>query len=87
MTHGFDFAGHRLEARPSGALYWPDRRWLIVADLHLGKSERMARRGGSLLPPYEVLATLDRLEREAPAMAALPFALIQPRSPGSATPT
>lgn len=67
MTHGFDFAGHRLEARPSGALYWPDRRWLIVADLHLGKSERMARRGGSLLPPYEVLATLDRLEAEIAA--------------------
>lgn len=63
----FDFAGHRLEARPSGALYWPDRRWLIVADLHLGKSERMARRGGSLLPPYEVLATLDRLEAEIAA--------------------
>ncbi|MCZ0962007.1 ligase-associated DNA damage response endonuclease PdeM [Paracoccus benzoatiresistens] len=64
MTHAFDFAGHALEARPSGALYWPERRWLVVADLHLGKSERMARRGGSLLPPYEVLATLDRLEAE-----------------------
>ncbi|WP_347139129.1 ligase-associated DNA damage response endonuclease PdeM [Paracoccus sp. SSK6] len=67
MTHVFDFAGHELEARPSGALYWPERRWLIVADLHLGKSERMARRGGSLLPPYEVLATLDRLESEIAA--------------------
>ncbi|SNR33901.1 ligase-associated DNA damage response endonuclease PdeM [Paracoccus sediminis] len=67
MTHAFDFAGHRVEARPSGALFWPDRRWLIVADLHLGKSERLARRGGSLLPPYEVLATLDRLESEIAA--------------------
>lgn len=64
MSHAFDFAGHALQARPSGALYWPERRWLIVADLHLGKSERMARRGGSLLPPYEVLVTLDRLEAE-----------------------
>ena len=67
MTHAFDFAGQRVEARPSGALFWPERRWLIVADLHLGKSERMARRGGSLLPPYEVLATLDRLEAEIAA--------------------
>ena len=64
MTHAFSFAGQALEARPSGALVWPARRWLIVADLHLGKSERMARRGGALLPPYEVLATLDRLEAE-----------------------
>lgn len=64
MSYAFDFAGHALTARPSGALFWPERRWLIVADLHLGKSERMARRGGSLLPPYEVLATLDRLEAE-----------------------
>jgi uncharacterized protein len=67
VTYAFDFAGHALEARPSGALYWPDRRRLIVADLHLGKSERIARRGGSLLPPYEVLATLDRLEAEIAA--------------------
>lgn len=62
--YGFDFDGQRLEARASGALFWPARRWLIVADLHLGKSERIARRGGPLLPPYEIAATLDRLEAE-----------------------
>lgn len=65
--YGFDFGGQRLFARPSGALYWPARRWLILADLHLGKSERMARRGGALLPPYETRATLDRLEAEIAA--------------------
>jgi len=67
VSYPFDFAGERLEARPSGALFWPDRRWLVVADLHLGKSERMARRGGSLLPPYETLVTLDRLDSEIAA--------------------
>lgn len=67
MSYGFDFAGQSLQARPTGALFWPARRWLVVADLHLGKSERLARRGGSLLPPYEVLATLDRLEAEIAA--------------------
>ncbi|TJZ92257.1 ligase-associated DNA damage response endonuclease PdeM [Paracoccus gahaiensis] len=66
-AHSFDFDGQRLEARASGALYWPARRWLVVADLHLGKSERMARRGGALLPPYETQATLDRLEAEIAA--------------------
>ena len=43
--YGFTWHGLRLEARPSGALWWPEGGWLIVADLHLGKSERMARRG------------------------------------------
>ncbi|MFV0383543.1 ligase-associated DNA damage response endonuclease PdeM [Paracoccus sp. (in: a-proteobacteria)] len=63
-SYGLEFAGEPLEARASGALFWPARRWLIVADLHLGKSERIARRGGPLLPPYEVQATLERLRAE-----------------------
>lgn len=56
-----------LTARPSGALWWADQRLLCVADLHLGKAERLARRGGALLPPYEVRATLERLDAEIAA--------------------
>lgn len=55
-------------ARPSGALWSPSRRTLLVADLHLGKSERLARRGGPLLPPYEVIETCARLEAEIAAL-------------------
>ena len=55
---------HQLQARPSGALWWPARRTLIVADLHLGKPARIARRSGETLPPYAAAETLDRLERE-----------------------
>ena len=62
-------AGARLAARASGALWWPDERLLCVADLHLGKSERLARRGGALLPPYETAETLDRLAAEIAALA------------------
>jgi DNA ligase-associated metallophosphoesterase len=69
--YAFTFAGQRLVARASGALWWPSRQWLIVADLHLGKSERMARRGGTLLPPYEIRATLDRLAAEIAALSPL----------------
>lgn len=58
----FEFAGERLTALPSGALWWHGRQLLVVSDLHLGKSERMARRGGPLLPPYEVEDTLGRLD-------------------------
>ena len=66
--YGFEYHGLRLVARGSGALWWPEGRWLVVADLHLGKSERMARRGGPLLPPYEGRATLERLAAEVAAL-------------------
>lgn len=49
---------------PSGALWWAQEKLLCVSDLHLGKAERMARRGGHLLPPYETKDTLIRLERD-----------------------
>ncbi|WP_323782567.1 ligase-associated DNA damage response endonuclease PdeM, partial [Leisingera sp.] len=62
---GFDFilAGARLTALGSGALWWAGHRLLCVSDLHLGKSERHARRGGSALPPYEGHDTLARLDK------------------------
>ncbi len=59
--YGFSFAGSHLAALPSGALYWPEEKLLCVSDLHLGKSERMARRGGPILPPYEARETLAKL--------------------------
>lgn len=60
--YGFTLAGRALVALPTGALYWPGAGVLAVGDLHLGKSARMARRGGPLLPPYETEATLTRLD-------------------------
>jgi len=57
----FGFRGETLHALPSGALWWPARRLLCVSDLHLGKSDRMARQAGTMLPPYETQETLDRL--------------------------
>ncbi|MEM8848414.1 MAG: ligase-associated DNA damage response endonuclease PdeM [Pseudomonadota bacterium] len=60
----FTFAGECLTALPSGALHWPEADLLVVSDLHLGKSERLARRGGPLLPPYETQDTLTRLEAD-----------------------
>ena len=61
--NGYEFIlnGAALIALPSGTLWWPEERLLCVSDLHLGKSERLVRRGGSALPPYESRDTLDRL--------------------------
>ncbi len=60
--HDFDFCSAQLRALPAGALWWGDAKLLCVSDLHLGKSERMARRGGQLVPPYDSLETLIRLK-------------------------
>ncbi len=51
-----------LVADPAGALYWPDQRLLVVADLHLEKGSAFAKRG-VLLPPYDTATTLARLAR------------------------
>ena len=61
--HGYSFKLDRitLTALASGLLWWQERRLLCVSDLHLGKSDRIARRGGALLPPYENRETLNRL--------------------------
>jgi len=53
-------AGERAVCDPSGTLYLPADRLLIVSDLHLEKGSSYARRG-SFLPPYDTLATLKRL--------------------------
>lgn len=66
--YAFRFAGEAFIARPSGALWWPGRRMLVVADLHLGRAERFARRGGALLPPFDVPDTLARLAAEISAL-------------------
>ena len=60
---GFDFTFHgaQLTALGDRALWWAETRILVVSDLHLGKSERHARRGGAALPPYEGRDTLNRL--------------------------
>ncbi|QHQ37219.1 ligase-associated DNA damage response endonuclease PdeM [Algicella marina] len=60
----FTLQDARLTARGTGSLWWEDARLLCVSDLHLGKAERMARRGGTLLPPYDTRETLARLNSE-----------------------
>ncbi len=57
----FSFAGHSLAALSEGALYWPTRRALIVADLHFEKASWFAQ-AGQMLPPYDSAATLAAIE-------------------------
>lgn len=57
------FAKQAFFASPEGALHWPAKEVLLVADLHLEKASWFAA-GGQLLPPYDSLATLQALERD-----------------------
>ena len=59
----FSFAGEIFVAGAEGALYWPARQALLVADLHLEKASWFARLG-QFLPPYDSHATLSALARE-----------------------
>ena len=54
------FGGHEFRVVGRTALYWPARSAFIVADLHLEKASWFAKRG-QMLPPYDSLATLERL--------------------------
>ncbi|MBD8678582.1 ligase-associated DNA damage response endonuclease PdeM [Sphingomonas sp. CFBP 13720] len=55
------FAGHVFHALSAGALYWPARRALLLADLHFEKASWFAQ-FGQMLPPYDTLATLSAIE-------------------------
>jgi uncharacterized protein len=58
--HEISLLGITLLADPAGALYWPEEKLLVVADLHLEKGSAFAARG-VLLPPYDTAETLARL--------------------------
>ena len=60
MTATMTLNDAELVLDPSGALWWPQRKTLAVADLHLEKGSGFAA-AGRLLPPYDTRATIDRL--------------------------
>lgn len=65
----FAFAGQDFAIVDGTALWWPERRALMVADLHCEKASWFALRG-QMLPPYDSMAALERLSRIAAALGA-----------------
>ncbi len=61
MEGAISVNGVAFQADRRGALYWPERRLLAVADLHFEKGSSYAR-GAQFLPPYDTAATLAALE-------------------------
>ena len=60
-TLWLEVAGARCGLTCAGALWLPAASTLVAGDLHLEKGSAYALRG-SLLPPFDTRATLDRLE-------------------------
>jgi DNA ligase-associated metallophosphoesterase len=56
--------GQELCLMPERAVYWPVRRWLLVADTHWGKCQTF-RDAGSALPIGPLQADLERLRNAA----------------------
>ncbi len=52
------FGSHNFQIIGDAALYWPEYKMLLVADLHLEKGSSYARRG-QMLPPYDSLKSLE----------------------------
>ncbi len=69
MTRSFSFGEQLFQVAGDAALYWPEKRTLLVADLHLEKASAYAT-GGQMLPPYDSLSTLEELARLAEAHSA-----------------
>jgi DNA ligase-associated metallophosphoesterase len=59
--------GTTVVARLSGALWIEAERTLAAGDLHFEKGSAYGARG-QLLPPYDTMTTLDRLEAEVEAL-------------------
>ena len=54
------FANEIFIPDASGALIWPARKMLVIADAHLEKASHFARRG-YFLPPYDSHMTLSKI--------------------------
>lgn len=62
VAHHVVCQGEALELQPEGALHWPRRATLFIADPHFGKDEHF-RRAGLPLPAGTLADDLARLDR------------------------
>ena len=60
MSVALSFAGASFVPQPCGALFWPARNTLLLADLHLEKASFYGVHG-QFLPPYDSIDTLTCL--------------------------
>lgn len=61
IEYAIEVVGESLVLHADRALWWPARRWLMVADVHFGKGA-VLRRAGVAVPTGQTLGDLARLD-------------------------
>ncbi|HZI41588.1 MAG TPA: ligase-associated DNA damage response endonuclease PdeM, partial [Gemmatimonadaceae bacterium] len=69
MSLTINVAGEEVLLLPDRALYWPKRRTLLVADVHVGKAATF-RASGIFVPRGTTTGTLTRLDEAIAASGA-----------------
>jgi DNA ligase-associated metallophosphoesterase len=64
MTITRNIQGHEFIFHPSGALFWPEQKMLLIADVHLGKVSHF-RKAGFAVPPESVDKNFEKLNEVA----------------------
>lgn len=59
-TETIQIDGHTFTLHPSGAMYWNEKKMLLVADVHLGKIAHF-RKHGSAVPRLAILHNFEQL--------------------------
>ena len=62
MTHTLTICNDTFVLHPSGAIFWPSRNALLIADVHLGKVSHF-RKAGVAVPPSSVFGNFAQLEQ------------------------
>lgn len=61
MTLEIDIIGQTFLLHNSGALYWAEKKMLLISDAHLGKISHF-RKHGSALPPRAIFKNFSKLD-------------------------
>lgn len=61
-------AGHKMVLHPSGALYWPKKKTVLLADVHLGKAGHFRKNGIAVPRKIEGVfyQKIQQLQRDLP---------------------
>ncbi|WP_445383303.1 ligase-associated DNA damage response endonuclease PdeM [Robiginitalea sp. IMCC43444] len=61
MVYPVDINGEAMELHPWGALFWKDRKLLVISDVHLGKIMHF-RKYGAAVPQAAIYENFKRLD-------------------------
>ncbi|MEN8789425.1 MAG: ligase-associated DNA damage response endonuclease PdeM [Flavobacteriaceae bacterium] len=61
MNYSLIIENHQFELHPTGALFWPGKKTLLISDVHLGKVTHF-RKFGAAVPPSLIRKNFELLD-------------------------